>query len=54
MNYFEKVFAEMQKKYGLDDHILIYDLAFYLSDTDWEKLSQAMKYPNGLLREVQS
>ena len=54
MNYFEKVFAEMRKKYKLEDHISVYDLAFYLSDADWKKLSQAMKYPNGLLREVQS
>jgi len=54
MNYFEKVFAEMRKKYQLEDRISVYDLAFYLSDRDWEKLAQAMKYPNGLLREVQS
>jgi len=54
MNYFEKVFAEMRIKYALDDHIPIYDLAFYLSDSDWKKLTQAMKYPNGLVKEVQS
>jgi|TARA_X000001382_G_scaffold121756_2_gene104275 tRNA (Thr-GGU) A37 N-methylase len=54
MNYFEKVFAEMKRKYDLDDNTPVYDLSFYLDDSDWQKLTQAMKYPNGILREVQS
>ena len=54
MNYYEKVFAEMKKKYSLDENIPVYDLSFYLNDSDWKKLAQAMKYPNGILREVQS
>lgn len=54
MNYYEKVFAEMKKKYSLDESIPVFDLAFFLSEKDWQKLRQAMKYPNGILREVQS
>ena len=51
--YFEKVSTEMYQKYGISDNTPILDLSAILNDKDWKKLSGAMKYPNGVVREIE-
>jgi len=52
----DKVFSEMESKYGITGKTPIGDLPSIMSKADWLLFSCFLKYPNGVLknREVKS
>ena len=53
MRLFNKVMAEMMDKYDLTTNTRIIDLQYKMTAEDYETLMRVMKYPNGIVRDVQ-
>ena len=45
--YWQEIFAEIKVKYDVDESTNVFELKRKLSPSDWHRLSQAIKYPNG-------
>ena len=45
--YWQEIFAEIKVKYDVDENTNVFELKRKLSPSDWYRLSQAIKYPNG-------
>jgi len=45
--YWQEIFAEIKVKYDVDESTNVFELKEILSPSDWYRLSQAIKYPNG-------
>tara|TARA_R110002153_G_scaffold209534_1_gene362105 strand:- start:3528 stop:3722 length:195 start_codon:yes stop_codon:yes gene_type:complete len=50
--HLRNVVEELNPIYNFDNTESIFDLCLRMEHKDWLKLSAAIKYPNGLLREV--
>ena len=45
--YWQEIFAEIKVKYDVDESTNVFELKEIISPSDWYRLSQAIKYPNG-------
>ena len=54
MRLFKKVMEEMMDKYDLSPSTKIAGLQYKMTARDYEKLLVVMKYPNGIVRNVQA
>lgn len=50
--HLRNVVEELNPIYNFNATESIFDLCFRMEHEDWLKLSAAIKYPNGLIREV--